>query len=400
MTHRRNHRSLAAIIAALMLFAVACTTPQKLLESGAYDESVQLALKKLSGKKVKKAKYVDALETAFAKATERDMQEANRLKQENRESNWARIHDLYQRIDRRQKSIEPLLPLIDQHGLKADFLFVRVDGLENEARENAAAYHYGRAKDYLKDAQNGDRVAARHAYSELEKIGEYFRDYRDEDKLMALARNLGTAHILVEVENKATAYLPHRVENAIRSFPVADLTSRWNVYYAEPNANIDFDYKVVVKIADIRVSPGLVQERSYEDACEIEDGYEYVLDERGNVKKDTLGNDIKVPRKVIVRANVLESLQRKDATMQATLEFYDLHTKQLIDAQPISVNAAFEHYASTFWGDPRALSPESKNRIGSSPRPFPADEDLLLQASEKLKPALKRRIADRSSLMI
>ncbi|NUO03605.1 MAG: hypothetical protein HUU01_23570 [Saprospiraceae bacterium] len=400
MTHKRNQFSLTAVIAAMVLFVSACTTPMDLLESGAYDESVQLAIKKLSGKKVKKAKYVDALEVAFAKATERDMQEANRLKQENRESNWARIHDIYQRIERRQKNIEPLLPLIDQHGLKADFLFVRVDNLEAEARENAAAYHYGRAKDYLKDAQNGDRAAARKAYAELERIGEYFRDYRDEEKLMLLARDLGTAHILVEVENKAQAYLPRRVENAIQSFPVGDLASRWNVYYAEPNANIDFDYKVVVKIADIRVNPGLVQERTYEDACEIEDGFEYVLDERGNVKKDTLGNDIKVPRKVIVRANVLESLQRKDATMQATIEFYDLQTKQMIDAQPITANALFEHYASTFWGDPRALSQESRNRIGSSPRPFPADEELLLQAAEKMKPAVKRRIADRSSLMI
>ncbi len=400
MTHKRNHSSLIATIAVLMLFAVACTSPQKLLETGNYDASVQLAIQKLSGKKIKKTKYVDALQMAFTKATERDMQEANRLKQENRESNWARIHDIYQRIDRRQKSIEPLLPLIDQSGLKADFLFVRVEGLETEARENAAAYHYNRGRDYLRSAQNGDRNAARQAYAEFEKIREYYRDYRDEDKLMLLARDLGTAHILVEMVNKAPVYLPNRVENAIRTFPVADLSNRWNVYYSEPNPNIEFDYKVLVKIADVRVSPGLVQERNYEDACEIEDGFEYVLDERGNVKKDTLGNDIKVPRKVIVRANVLESFQSKEAKMQASLEFYDLHTNQLIDAQPITADAVFEHYASTFWGDPRALSPQSKNRIGSSPRPFPGDEELLLQVSEKLKPAIKRRIADRSGLMI
>lgn len=399
MTHKRNHLNLT-VFAMLLLFAVACTTPQKLLETGAYDESIQLAIKKLSGKKVKKTKYVDALETAFAKATERDMQEANRLKQENRETNWARIHDLYQRIDRRQKSIEPLLPLIDQYGLKSDFLFVRVEGLETEARENAAAFHYSNAQKLLKDAQNGNRAAARQAYTELEKIAEYYRNYRDEAKLMSLARDLGTAHILVEMENKAQAYLPVRVENAIRTFPVADLDSRWNAYYSSPDPNIDFDYKVVVKIADIRVSPARVQERAYEDACEIEDGFEYVLDERGNVKKDTLGNDIKVPRKVIIRANVLESFQTKEAIVQGNLEFYDLHTKQLLDAQAITANAVFEHYASTFWGDPRALSTDSKHRIGNRPLPFPADEELLLQASEKLKPAIKRRIADRSRIMI
>ena len=118
-----------------------------------------------------------------------------------------------------------------------------------------------------------------------------------------------------------------------------------------------------------------------------------LLDKKGNVMKDSLGNDIKVPRKVFIRAQVFETYQTKVASISGRLEFYDLETRELVDTRPLAADAVFENYASTFRGDKRALQPETLKRIGNRPLPFPTDEALLLTAAERLKPVIKDHIA-------
>ena len=120
--------NLLAPVTFLLLFVLSsCTSPQKLVESGNYDDAVYLAVKRLSGKKNKKEKYVLALEEAFQKATVRDMRLAERLKREGLPENWPKINDAYRRIRNRQERVAPLLPLISKEGIRADFRFVKVD---------------------------------------------------------------------------------------------------------------------------------------------------------------------------------------------------------------------------------------------------------------------------------
>nr|MBX2875994.1 hypothetical protein [Saprospiraceae bacterium] len=156
---------------------------------------------------------------------------------------------------------------------------------------------------------------------------------------------------------------------------------------------VDYNYKVVMNITDINISPGVVQERQYVDDREIEDGFDYVLDENGNVKKDTSGNDVKVPRRVVIRAEVLETYQNKVANVIGRLEYIDLERNQMVNTDQVAVEAIFENYAATFRGDERALSKESRQRIGNRPLPFPENADLLFTAAEQMKPVIKRKIS-------
>ncbi|MCB9267409.1 MAG: hypothetical protein H6558_20495 [Lewinellaceae bacterium] len=397
ITYRNN---LPAAVGLLAIFALSsCTSPQKLLESGNYDQAVYLAVKRLSGKKNKKDKYVLALEEAFEKANERDMRLAERLKREGRPENWTKINDAYRRVRSRQERVAPLLPLISKEGIKADFRFVRVDELEYESRQKAADYYYARAQSWMEDARSGDKLAARRAYEELDKIDQYFRDYKDKAALKQSAHQLGTTHVLVRLENRSRSILPVGLEREIRRIGVRDLNSFWQVYYTEQAKGVDFDYEVVMKVNHLEVGPNLVKEREFEEVKEIEDGFEYVLDDRGNVRKDTLGNDIKVPRKVLIRARVFETYQTKVASIDGRLEFYDLRTHDLIDSKPMAADAVFENYASTFRGDRRALSEDACRYLGNRPQPFPTDEALLLTAMEQLKPVIKSRIAETRKLI-
>lgn len=386
-----NFRSILLAVMTLLL-ASACTNPQKLIERGDFDGAISMSTRKLSGKKKKKAKYVKALEDGFERATNYDMRKARSLEKENRPENWVEINRIYKKIQRRQELIEPLLPLYSSDGYKADFKFVRVEGLVEKSKKRAAEFYYNEGKRMLAKGRNGNKEAARDAYRLFEHIETYYRRYKDKDELMREAHELGTVYVLFKMKNNSRAILPRDFEREIKRISVHDMESMWRVVHLSPQSGLKYDFDVVMNLRQIDVSPERVKEREYEDVKTIEDGWEYVLDSKGNVLKDSLGNDVKQPRKIEVRARVLEVLQEKSAVVSGELEFYDNHTRKLIHREPITAESIFENYAATFKGDRRALSKESKKKIGNSPLPFPTDEDLVLQAADVLKPIIKSKI--------
>lgn len=370
-----------------------CSSPQRLLDSGDYDAAIDLCIRRLSGKEKKKSEYVRTLEDAFEKATSRDMRLAESLEREGRPENWERINEIHRAIQRRQGRVEPLLPLIDENGYKASFQFVRIDELEQKSKENAATYFYNRATELIGRAEKGDKLAARQAYAELGQIDRYYRDFRDKELLKQRALDLGTDHILVSVVNDAPVALPQRFEEELLQLSVGDLNSQWRLFYTNNKARNYFDYLAKVRFTDIAVSPERVQERSYVEHKEIEEGWEYVLDANGNVLKDSLGNDVRVPKKIFISAEVLEVYQSKVASLSGRVEWMEIRTNNLLRSEPVAVDAVFENYASTFRGDRRALSAESLSRIGNTPQPFPTNESLLLLAARMIRPSVKQKLA-------
>lgn len=388
---KKNSLLLSSIFT--LLFLSSCMSPEKLIDSGEFDQALLLSLRKVQGKKKKKEKYVMALEEAFERATTRDMAMADRLKKDGQPENWTKINDIYRNIQKRQDRISPLLPLIDRAGYQATFQFVKVANLEKESREKAAAYLYATAQRHLQVAKQGDKMAAREAYYDLKQIDEYYKNYKDKGVLMNQAQALGTTNVLIAIENNAQAILPRRFESTLKRITTRDLNDQWKAYYIQKTADVDFDYKVVMNIMDIQVSPGLVQEKEYIDQAEIEDGFEYVFDENGNVLKDSLGNDVTIPRTVLIQAFVLQTFQQKSARVAGQLEIHDIKSRDLIDIKPLAADVFFENYASTFRGDERALSKDSRRFLGNAVVPFPTDEQLLFEAAEQLKPVMKEKIS-------
>lgn len=368
----------------------ACHTAQKFTESGDYDGAINFCVQKLRGKTKKKTEYVQGLELAFQKAQARDLRVVNNLVAENHPENWEKVNAVYRKIGDRQSKIAPLLPLSSKDGYRARFEFVSIEKLELDSREKAAEYLYSRADDLLQQADKGDRLAAREAYQTLEELErKYFRDYKNKDRMMQDARALGTTHILFEIKNQSNKLLPRDFQDRVLSFGASDLNSEWKVFHFRQESGVPIDYRVVFNIRQVDVSPERISERAYTDEKEIQDGWDYVLDERGNVKKDTSGNDIKIPRYIRIRADILEAHQTKAARLSGALEVYDESRNSRLDVQNINTEVLFEHYASTFRGDARALSDQSRNCIGSFPVPFPHDEDMLVQAADRLKPDLR-----------
>jgi len=366
---------------------LSCTSIEKLVETGQYDKAIYYATNKLSGAKVNKVEYVKGLETAFKKATDKDMAFIEKLKNEGKPESWETILTIYGTISYRQEQIRPLLPLTDENGKKANFLFVNTNDLEKEAKEQTIQFLYNTAKELLEEAKNTkDRIPARKAYDALLRLKNYASRFLDVPQLEREARELGITKILVNIQNYSQAVLPAGLEDEILRLGFRDLDKEWQKFDAYPEKNREYDLGITLILSNVQVSPGAVSEKSYSEKKEIPDGFQYLLDEKGNVKKDTAGNDIKLPKNKIIEAQIVEVFQTKSAALSGRLEVIDLYTKGVKESRDINTVAVFENRAASFKGDERALTEDTKKRLGNRPAVFPTDAALLLEASRKLRP--------------
>ncbi|MEQ9089582.1 MAG: hypothetical protein RIE52_00745 [Balneola sp.] len=368
----------------LFLFSIvllmACASSEKYLQKGQYDKAIDKSVKKLR-KDAGNDKELYVLKEAYGKAQDFDKDRIDFLEKEGREENYVEIYDLYVRLDRRQDKIKTL-----PSSILREFTIVNYDDRLIASKEQAAETSYALGIDYL---ERGGRENARRAYREFETVKSIYSNYKDVDAKLSQARYEGTNQVLFVIENNSESVLPARFDQELRKIGLADLNGTWIQYSVYEDEEVDYDYFVVLNIKDIIVSPEQITKEKYTDTKEIQDGTKYVLDENGNVKKDSLGNDIREPNFINVEAEVTETRQYKEGIVGGTIEYINIKTDQLEKREDISVTAFFEHFSASFNGDERALSKESKERVEVNQLAFPSNESLLMDAAELLKDRTK-----------
>lgn len=360
----------------------ACASADKMLERGDYDSLVNLATKKLSGKK-KKHDLVIALEEGFEKITRRDMARIEALKNSNVAEDWEDIIHIARDIERRQEKIEPFLPLVSENGYQAKFTFVRTDKIISEAKVTMINLYEKQLDDIVTAARKGNKKSAREAYHLIDHISSYAshaynRELKDE------MWELGINKILLRIENNSQVIMPAGFEEELLATDFANYGGSWDRYYTEVDEGMQVDYQVVLKILDIATTHDEWHEFQYPHTKEIKDGWEYVLDAKGNVAKDSLGNDIKRDRFIRVNATVVETVQTKKALIRARMDIQNVNTGARIFSQPLEIEDCFTHTARNFFGDERALEPRLRQRI--LPVSYPSDAALIWDAFMGLKP--------------
>ena len=382
----------------ILIFAVqlgACTSTQKLINQGRNEEAL-IRLKRQLANNKHKEKNVALLESAFTKANAKDLQTIERYKAEGRPDSWDNIHGVYKRIDARQKMIEPLLPLyIKSQNRKLDLPFVKIDEDLIKSKQNAAEYYYVHAQQLLKSGTKND---ARTALDELNRIAQYYPNYKDTETLKRQAKDAGTTYILYSFRNDYRGMTPAIFQQEFMKMDAGALSTFWHTIHTLKQSQIRYDDEIVYKLKDILVTPEQYSERQYEDTKEIQDGYTNKLDAKGNIVKDSLGNAIKVPKYKIIKALVKEVHQFKKATLVGEILYYNNASGQILKSEPLGAESIFENYAATFIGDKNALSEESKRKIGNHPQPFPSNESMILQANETMKPLIQKNIQQNQGL--
>lgn len=362
---------------------------QRKLQQGRYDDAVRISVRKLK-KKPNNPKQLRILEQAYSKANYRDYERITYLRKEGTPDIWDEVFDTYVGMKRRQtlvKSLSFVPPRIT---------FVDYDNEIIQAKQKAAEYFYAHGSNLL---EKGDRQSAREAYYDFQKVKSYYKDFRDVEDKMIKAEALGTNHVIFKMENKANVILPKRFAEELFKISLNDLNRQWLRYHTQEQSGVYYDYTVLVNVKMIDVSPEQVKEVYYTETAEIKDGWQYVLDSKGNVMKDSLGNDIKTDKIVRVTCNIIETQQRKSARIAGSIDYLNNRTGQLIKTDPITADAVFENYAALAVGDQRALKKETKAKVGKPPVPFPSDPDLLMQAGNTLKDMVKNILYSNKNLL-
>jgi hypothetical protein len=91
---------------------------------------------------------------------------------------------------------------------------------------------------------------------------------------------------------------------------------------------------------------------------------------------------------VKIQAFINEVYQNKVAAVRGRLTFFDYRTNSFLETRPLNAESVFENYAATFRGDQRAISDQSRQRIGNRPLPFPDNATMLLEAARRLRPMI------------
>ena len=352
-------------------------------------------------KKPTSEKDILALEKAYQLANNKDHERINYLKLEGRADRWDEIFQAYSRLKSRQAKVKTVLPL-SVHGRTVDFKYVDYDKEIVAAKSNAAEYYLAHAEKLM--AEN--KVDSyRQAYYELVKAKEYQGDYGNINQMLADAKYKGTSRVLIRIYNDSPIRLPQEFLTDLVSFSTADLNSEWVEYHTKSlDDRTYYNYNVNITLSKITlkgilVSPDNVNEKDYLVRKKVEDGFDYVLDDKGNVMKDTAGNDLKVVKYKVLQCTVIEKMQEKSAKVSGKVEFYSNQPKSLIKSIPIATETFFTHKSARAIGDVEALDTETKKSLQNKPIPFPNDIDMILQTTENLRFAIRNAIRSNRGLV-
>jgi hypothetical protein len=378
-------KTLLYILSTFILFTN-CKSIEKMVENGQYDEAIVFATRKLAGKKNKKTSHIQALENAFYKVTQKDMDLVNYLDAENNPENWIKLIDISNKIQSRQNKIQPFLPLISKDGYEANFKFVNVNEMKNTALDGAAQYHYDMATNLLDDFKKTDNKSfARQAYSEFEQIKKYRKNYKNSYVLQNISRDLGVVHIKLEWASTSNVYIPEEMIDFLNNISTSQLNSLWRKYYMSETDNINFDYIADLSITAIELSPEKEIIKQHIDKKKVKAGWEYVTNKKGEIKKDTSGNKIKRDVFQMVKAEITEIQRDKMAFVSGMITQKKASNGEIITSVPLSIESRFSDYAVRYFGDKRAICAHDIGRLKDYPLAFPDDLSMILDASIGLK---------------
>ncbi|MBW6502348.1 MAG: hypothetical protein K0B05_13240 [Bacteroidales bacterium] len=376
------------LVLILTILLGSCGSSKKHLERGNYDAAIDKAVRQLR-KDTRDTKQINILERSYNIANEQDNERIRFLKMEGRPENWDEIYLLNKRMADRQSLVRTVTPL-NAGNRTLEFPYIDYMPEMIAAKRESADYYYAHGNELMK---NNDKESYRQAFREFIRAKEYVGDYEGIDNKIAEARYLGMSRVFVSVQNRSLIRFPQEFEEDLLALDLPRLNSEWveyNIQILDPDTQ--FDYFVNVNVRNIGVSPDQTMQRDTVVKKEVEDGFIYQLDAKGNVMKDSVGNDIKTPRYKTLQCALIETVQTKTCIIDGDIEVVQASPGTVLKKDPLGAQSRFEHISARALGDIEALSPAQLERTKSKAMPFPSDIEMVYRCSETLKMAIRSAI--------
>jgi hypothetical protein len=258
------------------------------------------------------------------------------------------------------------------------------------AKQQAADFYYAHGMELMKSEL---KESYRQAYDEFLRAKEYVGDYEGIDNKISEAKYLGMSRVFISIQNKSIVKFPKEFEDDLLALNLPALNSEWVEYHTQNlDQNIEYDYFVNVNINNVAVTPDQTIQQDSVIKRDIEDGFSYVLDAKGNVMKDSLGNDIKQKKYKTVQCALIETIQRKACRIEGDIEVIQINPNRVLKKDPIGAQSNFQNISSRALGDLQALNSEQLARTKSSIVPFPSDIEMVIRCADNLKMSIRGAI--------
>ena len=381
-------KRIVLVIFILTILLAGCGSSKKQLEKGNYDAAIQKAVKDLR-KDPKDTKQIDILTQAYKIANEQDNERVRMLKMEGKPNSWDEIYLVYKVLNDRQALVRTLPPL-NMNGRSIEFPYVDYMADMVNAKRKAADFYYAHGDVLMK---SGIKESCRQAFAEYVRAKEYVGDYEGIDNKIQEAKLKGISRVFISIQNSSMLKFPKEFEDDLLALDLPRLNSEWVEYSTQNlNDNTQYDYFVNVTVKNIIVSPDQSLQRDSVIKRRIEDGFTYVLDKKGNVMKDTLGNDMKQTKYKNLQCALVETIQSKTCRIDGDVDVIQMNPNKELRKDPIRAESNFENISSRALGDIQALNSNQLERTKTSIVPFPTDIEMVIRCSQSLKMAIKGAI--------
>ena len=374
----------------LFFVVISCGVKQTryAINSGDYDEAIQIATSNLRNNKDKKGKqeYIYMLEEAFEKAKERDLNEINFLTKSDSPRTFERIYRLYVALDQRQQDIRPLLPLkIIEQNRVAKFKFDDYSDKLIKSRADLVRHLYDNSNALL---LTSDKMSHRRAYEDLTYLKRLNPDYKNTNQLIEQAFHKGADYVKIETRNNTGMLIPIKLQSDLLNFSTQGIDEKWVVYHSVKQQGIHYDYGVFIDFRKINMSPDLLRESEFVVEKEIIEKRKK-RDRRGQVINDSLGNPVMEEVKKLLTAKVFETTQSKSVEITAIIEYVNLNSNQILQSFPLQSQFAFQNIFARYNGDINAIDKDYQRMLNNKPMPFPPNEQMVYDTGEDLKAKVK-----------
>jgi len=348
------------------------------------------AISKLTHNKTKKGNQnlILLLEEVFKKNTERELREIKFLKKDGNSANHERIYNKYLSLNEIQERITPLLPLqVYSENRDASFKFKEYTDDIITSKNDLSDYLYVNASSLISSANN--KFDYRQAFEDFNYLEKINPNYKDTKNKIEEAHQKGIDYVNVALFNDSEIAVPKKLEEDLLNFNTYELEDMWTRFHTNKIEDIDYDYEMKIRFKSILISPERVENKHIIKEKEVKDGWKYTLDNNGNVKKDSLGNDIKVDKFKTIRCDFHEHIQQKEVQISGDVSYFDLKTKQQLNSYPLTSGFVFEYIYADYQGDKRALDEDMLGFSRKQVVPFPSNEQMIYDSAEDLKSKLK-----------
>jgi hypothetical protein len=372
----------------IVLILSGCGSSKKSLQRGNYDAAIIQAVNQLR-RNPRDEKQAEILSQSYKVANDQDNERVRMLKMEGRANGWDEIYLVYKALNDRQALVKTVSP-INLKGRTVDFPTVDYLPEMVNAKKKAAEFYYVHGNELMK---SGLKDSYRQAFAEFVRAKQYIGDYPEVDQKIMDCKYLGMSRVLITIQNTSIIKFPPEFEQDLLALDLPSLNSEWVEYHTQNlGGDTQYDYFINVTVRNIAVSPDASQQRDSVIKREIEDGFTYVLDKKGNVMKDTLGNDIKQKKYKTVQCALVETVQSKSCQITGEVEVIQLNPSRTVKKDPVGAQSHFENVSSRALGDLQALNQQQLERTKTSIVPFPSDLEMVLRCSESLKLAIRGAI--------